>query len=283
MSLSGLSNGRTPAAVGWPLQAGTPAGPAELRGKSLAMGHSPEQIAGRLALEHGRVIISHESIYRFIYHRAAQKDYWHRLLPRQKRRRGHRRQRRQHRQPHQAPPLDQRTARRGRRPRDAGPLGSRLHAVRPIWPRTACSPRTTNPLQHRSASGPSKSRPHRSDHRPSARALPQAMRKTLTFDNGTEFASITGLTTTRPPDLLLRYPLALAEGRHRKCHRPLTTIAAPQNRPRLTTPQRSSDSFNATTIPHANAWTSRHPPRHSPASNQPLHFKGSSIPRLRGA
>ena len=59
-------------------------------GKSLAMGHSPEQIAGRLALEHGRVIISHESIYRFIYHRSAQKDYWHRLLPRHKLRRGRR-------------------------------------------------------------------------------------------------------------------------------------------------------------------------------------------------
>src|SRR3979490_1151010 len=59
-------------------------------GKSLAMGYSPEQIAGRLALEHGRVIISHESIYRFIYHRAAQKDHWHRLLPRHKRRRGRR-------------------------------------------------------------------------------------------------------------------------------------------------------------------------------------------------
>src|ERR1700693_2131440 len=56
---------------------------------SLAMGHSPEQIAGRLALEHGRVIISHESIYRFIYHRTAQKDYWHRLLPHHKLRRGH--------------------------------------------------------------------------------------------------------------------------------------------------------------------------------------------------
>jgi IS30 family transposase len=53
-------------------------------GESLAMGHSPEQIAGRLAQEHGRVIISHESIYRFIYHRAAQKDCWHRLLPRHK-------------------------------------------------------------------------------------------------------------------------------------------------------------------------------------------------------
>src|SRR5215211_5996411 len=61
--------------------------------KSLAMGHSPEQIAGRLALEHGRVIISYESIYRFIYHRSAQKDYWHRLLPRHKHRRGHRKRR----------------------------------------------------------------------------------------------------------------------------------------------------------------------------------------------
>ena len=54
----------------------------------LAMGWSPEQIAGRLAREKGHSIISHESIYRFIYHRSAQKDYWHRLLPRQKHRRG---------------------------------------------------------------------------------------------------------------------------------------------------------------------------------------------------
>src|SRR6202163_884966 len=60
-------------------------------GKSLAMGHSPEQIAGRLARQHGRVIISHESIYRFIYYRTAQKDYWHRLRPRHKLRRGRRR------------------------------------------------------------------------------------------------------------------------------------------------------------------------------------------------
>jgi transposase, IS30 family len=54
----------------------------------LAMGHSPEQIAGRLTLEHGHTVISHESIYRFVYHRSAQKDYWHRLLPRRKSRRG---------------------------------------------------------------------------------------------------------------------------------------------------------------------------------------------------
>jgi IS30 family transposase len=54
----------------------------------LAMGRSPEQIAGRLALEHGRTMVSHESIYRFVYHRSGQKDYWHRLLPRAKSRRG---------------------------------------------------------------------------------------------------------------------------------------------------------------------------------------------------
>ena len=54
----------------------------------LAMGWSPEQIAGRLTLEAGQPIISHESIYRFVYHRSAQKDYWHRLLPRRKSRRG---------------------------------------------------------------------------------------------------------------------------------------------------------------------------------------------------
>lgn len=63
----------------------------DLRGlvrTGLAMGRSPEQIAGRLALEHGRTVISHESIYRFVYHRSAQKDYWHRLLPRRKSRRG---------------------------------------------------------------------------------------------------------------------------------------------------------------------------------------------------
>lgn len=54
----------------------------------LAMGWSPEQIAGRLTRENGRTVISHESIYRFIYHRVGQKDYWNRLLPRRKHRRG---------------------------------------------------------------------------------------------------------------------------------------------------------------------------------------------------
>jgi IS30 family transposase len=76
----------------------------------LAMGRSPEQIAGRLAREHGRTLISHESIYRFVYHRSAQKDYWHRrLLDRL----------------HQGQTPAQRQARRGRDTCCAGPLGSR--------------------------------------------------------------------------------------------------------------------------------------------------------------
>ena len=62
-----------------------------------AMGYSPEQISGRLARDNRTrtcpaelvgLSISHESIYRFVYYRSAQKDYWHRLLPRAKSRRG---------------------------------------------------------------------------------------------------------------------------------------------------------------------------------------------------
>lgn len=56
--------------------------------RRLAMGWSPEQIAGRLARDNAPTRISHESIYRYIYHRVMQKDWWHRLLPQRKNRRG---------------------------------------------------------------------------------------------------------------------------------------------------------------------------------------------------
>jgi IS30 family transposase len=55
----------------------------------LAMGRSPEQIAGRLTLEHGSPVISHESIYRYIYWRASSfKEKLYNLLPRARSRRG---------------------------------------------------------------------------------------------------------------------------------------------------------------------------------------------------
>jgi IS30 family transposase len=58
----------------------------------LAEGWSPEQIAGRLAREAAHPVLSHESIYRFIYAQIARtKDYrWRHYLPRGKSKRGFR-------------------------------------------------------------------------------------------------------------------------------------------------------------------------------------------------
>lgn len=158
-------------------------------GKSLAMGHSPEQIAGRLARQHGRVIISHESIYRFIYHRTAQKDYWHRLLPRHK-------------------------LRRGRRRRPGGSPASFIKQRRPITERPAEVLGRTTPghweadfmLFAQYGQGllvlhERKTRFNIVQNTVDRKAvltarniarklkkLPKAMRKTVSFDNGTEFA-----------------------------------------------------------------------------------------------
>ena len=49
----------------------------------LHQGWSPQQVAGRFALESGRTVISHETIYRFIYAQLARtKNYnWRHYLP----------------------------------------------------------------------------------------------------------------------------------------------------------------------------------------------------------
>lgn len=56
----------------------------------LARGWSPEQVAERLARDHGTRVISHETIYRFIYAQMARtKNYgWRHYLPRGKSKRG---------------------------------------------------------------------------------------------------------------------------------------------------------------------------------------------------
>lgn len=157
--------------------------------QSLAMGHSPEQIAGRLALQQGRTVISHESIYRFAYYRSGQKDYWHRLLPRHKSRRG-------------------RLGKRGGSP--ASFITGRLDlGQRP--PEAAGRTRPGHweaDLMSFSRSGQNVlvthercSRLLRIERLPHKRAqlvadrllarfaqLPEALRRSLTFDNGTEFA-----------------------------------------------------------------------------------------------
>ena len=59
----------------------------------LARGWSPEQVAGRLKRQAGRTVIGVESIYRFIYAQAARTNdgAWRHYLPRAKYRRGRRR------------------------------------------------------------------------------------------------------------------------------------------------------------------------------------------------
>lgn len=66
---------------------------AELRGLvlgGLRRGWSPEQIAGRLQQQHAATTVSHESIYRFIYAqiRRTNDGAWRNYLPRRKHRRG---------------------------------------------------------------------------------------------------------------------------------------------------------------------------------------------------
>jgi IS30 family transposase len=56
----------------------------------LACGWSPEQVAGRLACEEGRKVISHETIYRFVYAQLKRSNdtAWRLYLPRAKIKRG---------------------------------------------------------------------------------------------------------------------------------------------------------------------------------------------------
>jgi IS30 family transposase len=54
----------------------------------LAMGWSPEQIAGRLRLDGSEHVMSHESIYRFIYRHRVRPEKLYRYLPRAKANRG---------------------------------------------------------------------------------------------------------------------------------------------------------------------------------------------------
>src|SRR5579871_148550 len=155
-------------------------------GNSLAMGHSPEQIAGRLALQHGRVIISHESIYRFIYHRTAQKDYWYHLLPRHKKIRGRRGRSRTN-------PIKQRRS-IAERPAEVEGRGTPGHweADLMLFAKSGQGLLVLHERQSR----------FNIVHRPIDRKavltaqtitrqlgkLPQAIRKTISFDNGNEFA-----------------------------------------------------------------------------------------------
>lgn len=157
--------------------------------QSLAMGHSPEQIAGRLAREAGRTVISHESIYRFVYHRSAQKDYWHRLLPRAKSRRG--RYRMQGGSPasfiRQRRPIAERTPdadtrqQAGHWEADYMLFATYGHNVLVLHERATRFTLLDRPPTRKAATTAQRIQCHLQD-------VPPALRQTICFDNGTEFA-----------------------------------------------------------------------------------------------
>lgn len=162
----------------------------------LKRGWSPEQVAGRLARQAGRNVISHETIYRFVYAQLARtQDFsWRLLLPRGKSKRGWR-------------------GRRGGSP--AGFISGRV----PIAERPADINTRANPghweadlmlfatygqailvCHERLSRALFAHRPPGKAAQPIAdilrtlfAALPPELRQTVTFDNGTEFARHTDL------------------------------------------------------------------------------------------
>lgn len=151
----------------------------------LAMGWSPAQIAGRLAREQGSCVISHESIYRYIYHRVELRDYWHRLLPRRKQRRGSGRRGGQKTIPHRVSiharsPAATRRAEPGHWEADLMMFARHQQSLLVVHERMSRMTLLT-PLEGKQAE-------------PVAKAiarliapLPETLRRSMAFDNGPEF------------------------------------------------------------------------------------------------
>jgi len=157
----------------------------------LAHGWSPQQVAGRLAREHGRTVISHESIYRFI---AAQivrtKTYaWRLYLPRAKSKRGWRGRKGgssalhiKHRIPiHQRPAGATDRVDPGHWEADLMLFAAYSQAVLTVHERSS---RLVAILRQ-----PDKAAAHVvASLEAMLASLPSNLRQTITFDNGTEFA-----------------------------------------------------------------------------------------------
>ena len=159
--------------------------------RRMEWGSSPPQVAGRLALEMGKPVISHESIYRFI---AAQvkrtKDYdWRNFLPKRKAKRGRR----------------ARKGRssvafiKGRRPLSERPAEAADRVEFGHWEADTMlfgvRKQALLILHERASRLTLVQRPENKSAEATARAmvavmgtLPVELRRSVTFDNGTEFA-----------------------------------------------------------------------------------------------
>src|ERR1051325_7122576 len=157
----------------------------------LAQGWSPEQVAGRLAREAGRKVISYESIYRFIYAQIARtKDYrWRRYLPRGKSKRGFRGRR----------GGSSATLIKARIPVSKRPLSAQGRKVSGHWEADLMLfskyGQAVLTVHERKSRILLATRPRTKAAKPIARKLvklfatvPTRLRRTITFDNGTQFA-----------------------------------------------------------------------------------------------
>ena len=157
----------------------------------LQLGWSPEQVAGRLAQQAGHRVISHETIYRFIHDQIARKkDYsWRHFLPKGKSKRGwrgrkggssssfiHLRQPLSHR-PVEA--LDRSVP--GHWEADLMLFGNRGHSLLAIYERHSRLLLAV-PLFHKAATTVAASLTQL------LAPFPPQWRRTISFDNGTEFA-----------------------------------------------------------------------------------------------
>lgn len=159
--------------------------------QALSKGWSPEQVAGRLKREHRKTVISHESIYRFIDAQIRRtKDYsWRHYLPRGKSKRGWRGHKGGSPVDHiqDRVPIERRPAYIHKR-RQAGHWEGDLMSFAKYGQVVLVSHERCSRVLLLSRQLNKSAEPVASNLTELFGCLPKALRRTMTFDNGTEFA-----------------------------------------------------------------------------------------------
>ena len=156
----------------------------------LAQGWSPEQVAGRLAKAHDRHVISHETIYRFIYAQIRRtKSYdWRHYLPRAKSKRGYRPNKRGFAQPMQCRvSIDKRPESANNR-QTPGHWESDLIAFATYGQIILAAHERSSRFMFITRQPSKAADPTAKQLIAWLKPLPNQLRRSVTFDNGTEFA-----------------------------------------------------------------------------------------------
>jgi IS30 family transposase len=158
----------------------------------LAQGHSPAQVCGRLRLERGRDVLCAESIYRFIYGQIRRSDNtdWRNYLPRRKYKRGYRRPRKENspmRLIARRTPLSERPAEVLERSGSGHWEADLMLFSHPGKVLLVSQERCSRLLMASQLQGKSAA-PIVEQMQRNFAALPEALRRSVTLDNGSEFS-----------------------------------------------------------------------------------------------